>query len=216
MSFFSLGHPGLPRQRVKQSYVKQMESLVGKLPAWMTKPENPQCDPFESVSQQSDPYQAEGFEQRARPRNSGLPFSAIPGTEYGSIDDGPEPLVYAPPVPIRPVLNEEPNFYSKAIPFSCHTSISTQHRPVPSDLVVDDFQPPPLQFAPSVPSAPFGIRALPVTVRNPTLESLRELQIPITTSVRSSYGDHGMSVPSISPQADAEMKSVMGMFFYFS
>ena len=61
--------------------------------------------------------------------------------------------MYAPPVPIRPVLNEEPNFYSKAIPFNCLTSLSTQRRPVPSDLVDGDFQLPPLQFAPLAPSA---------------------------------------------------------------
>ena len=45
----SLGHPGLPRQRVKKSYVSEMEKLVGELPAWMTKPEAPQSDPYESV-----------------------------------------------------------------------------------------------------------------------------------------------------------------------
>ena len=51
------------------------------------------------------------------------------------------------------MLNEEPNFYSKAIPFNCLTSLSTQRRPVPSDLVDGDFQLPPLQFAPLAPSA---------------------------------------------------------------
>ena len=211
----SLGHPGLPRQRVKKSYVSEMEKLVGELPAWMTKPEAPQSDPYESVLRQPDPYQAERSEPRVRSGYGGLPFSAVPGKEYGNVNDGPEPLVYAPPVPVRPVLNEEPDFYSKAIPFNCHTGLSTQRRSVPFNSVDGDFQPPPLQFAPPAPSAPFGIRALPVTVRNPTAESLRELQIPIAPSVCKSYGDHGMSVHSVSPKVDAGMNSVMGMFFIF-
>ena len=87
-------------------------------------------------------------------------------------DDGPAPLVYAPPVPYMHLIprasaapagypvNGYDAFYPRAPPFSLMSSSSHHHHQL-NRSTVDDFNSPPLFGCPT--PAPQGIRSLPST-----------------------------------------------------